>query len=116
MRKCQKAFRHTDCPVLVHGFLSLPQTAKACLKIYFRHLYTPLCTGFVLNCGIHLPEHAGKFILTADFIGREYRASRSRKAAYFLMRLYASCYAVRQDLSGAQYNTQKTLSCNEAWR
>ena len=35
-------------------------------------------------------------ILTADEICREYRVSRSREAAYFLMRLCASCYTVRQ--------------------
>ena len=43
--------------------------------------------GDIIVCGI---------ILTADEIRREYRASRSREAAYFLMRLCASCYAVRQ--------------------
>ena len=35
-------------------------------------------------------------IITADEICREYRASRSRKAAYFLMRLCASYDTVRQ--------------------
>ncbi len=36
------------------------------------------------------------FILTADEVCREYCASRSREAAYFLMRLCASCYTERQ--------------------
>ncbi len=35
-------------------------------------------------------------ILTADEIRREYSASRSRKAAYFLMQLCASSYTEEQ--------------------
>ena len=45
----------------------------------------------VINNGIVslFLRFAGIYILTADKICREYRASRSRKAAYFLMRLCA---------------------------
>ncbi len=35
-------------------------------------------------------------ILTADKMCREYRANRSREAAYFLLRLCASCDTLRQ--------------------
>ena len=42
------------------------------------------------------------FILTAYEICHKYHKCRSRKAAYFLMRLCASCYAARQiNLAGS---------------
>ncbi len=53
-------------------------------------------------------KDADIFILTTDFICREYCASRSRKAVYFLMRLCASCYTERQ------LNLPLSISINSA--
>ena len=52
-------------------------------------------------------------ILTANGISHEYRASRSRKAAYFLMRLCASCYAVRQIYLARSIIMQRCTSNNQ---
>jgi len=49
-------------------------------------------------------------ILTTDEICREYRANRSRKAAYFLMRLCASHYTERSVFSTASIITESLQS------
>lgn len=56
-------------------------------------------------------------ILTADFMGREYRASRSRTAACFLMRLcvsYDNMILYGRFIRRAVYHVLRTVNVNNS--